>query len=131
MQKAFNSNTFQNEVMQTIENYQDFYDFLESASADRTRHEASVPPSEAVEKAEELLERNDIRHYICPALQSISKDAYDIGKVLAAVLIPLALSNTISIPLDPVVFGLMAIMISKMGIASLCADFPKEKNIKD
>lgn len=121
MVKNFNSEIFQEEVMQAIEKYKPFYE------DDETRQKPSAPSKEAKKEAQKLLERKDIRHYLCPALQSISTDVYDIGKTIAVILIPLALSKAISIPLDPIIFGLMAIMISKMGIASLCTDFPKEK----
>jgi hypothetical protein len=127
MTEYFNSDTFEYEMMQAIEKYQDFYE----VDSPTRGEEAPTPPKETAKEAKKLLERKDIRHYICPALQSISKDAYDIGKTIAAILIPLALAKTILIPLDPIVFGLMAIMISKMGIASLCADYENKKDEKD
>jgi hypothetical protein len=82
-----------------------------------------VTEVEARKVAEQLVERKDIRQYLCPALQAASKDAFEIGRTMVAILIPLALAGTIVIPLHPLVIGIAAVMIARMGVASFCAGY--------
>jgi hypothetical protein len=90
-----------------------------------------VTEVEARKVAEQLVERKDIRQYLCPALQAASKDAFEIGRTMVAILIPLALAGTIVIPLHPLVIGIAAVMIARMGVASFCAGYDKEAKAKE
>lgn len=132
MTSKFEIESFQNNVAKGIDEYKDIFDPLKEQSLDdllhQTRGKTNHPPEKPVQEAKRLLKNKDVRIYICPALLVLSKDAYEIGKTITAILLPLALSKTISIQLDPIIFSLMAIMISKMGIASLCAEHLKEKS---
>jgi hypothetical protein len=80
--------------------------------------------------AYEFLMQKDISPYICPALKSITNDAYDIGKTLVPVLVPLALVGTITIPLNSVFFGMLALIIAKSGISTICPDEDIERKQK-
>lgn len=82
-----------------------------------------------IQAAYEFLMRQDIKPYICPVLKSLTNDVCDIGKTLVPVLVPLALAGTISIPLDPIFFGILALMITKAGISTICPD--DQKNDKE
>jgi hypothetical protein len=63
-----------------------------------------------------------IRRRICAALKSVSQDAHEIAKVLTPVFVPLILTRTIPIPLEPLIISHIAVIVSRMGIAALCAD---------
>lgn len=77
---------------------------------------------EGVIKSEKLLK------YLCPALRSVSDDAFEIAKVITPILLSLAIVGTISLPLAPTLFASIAIFISKMGIAAFCVDYPSTKD---
>jgi hypothetical protein len=81
-------------------------------------------------KAENLIKRKNIRATICPGLKSISSDVFDIAKVITPLLVGATLAKTITIPLDPMLFGCIAMVIMRMGIATLCAQYQGEANKK-
>lgn len=81
-------------------------------------------------QAEKLVSRKDIRQHLCPALQTVADDAFDIAKVVTPILVPMVLAGTISIPLNPLFFATIALVIARMGVASLCAGYPKRNEDK-
>jgi hypothetical protein len=81
-------------------------------------------------EAKAITARKDIRQALCPALKSASNDAFEIAKITTPILVPLALVGTIAIPLNPLLFAIIALVIARMGIASLCADFDKKDKEK-
>lgn len=81
------------------------------------------------QKARELIARKDILDYLCPALQTTSDDAFEIVKVITPILVGLVMAGTLSVPLIPVLFASIGLVVARMGIASLCADY--DKNEKD
>jgi len=83
-----------------------------------------------IKRAKELLTRQDIRAYLCPALQTVSGDVFTIANTITQVLAPLAIAGALSIPLEPVLFASIALVISRVGIASICADYKKEDKEK-
>jgi 7-cyano-7-deazaguanine synthase in queuosine biosynthesis len=93
----------------------------------RKREEEEV---EAAVQAEKLVSQKDIGQYLCPALQTVADDAFDIAKVVTPILVPMVLAGTISIPLNPLFFATIALVIARMGVASLCAGYPKRNEDK-
>lgn len=79
-------------------------------------------------KSEELVKRPDIRALLCPALQTASDDAFEIAKIATPILVGLVLAGTLTIPLIPTLFASIALTISRLGIASLCADLNESKD---
>lgn len=77
--------------------------------------------------AQEVVKRPEVWRHLCPALESASDDAFEIAKIITPVLVTLVLAGNLSIPLEPVLFATISIVIARMGIASLCVDFEKEK----
>ena len=71
--------------------------------------------------------RSDLRTHLCPALRSVSGDVFDIAKITTPILLSLALAGTIVLPVEPFAFALLAIIISRSGIAALCAEYQPEK----
>lgn len=63
-----------------------------------------------------------LRAYLCPSLQSLSSDAFEIARVITPLLASLKLSGKIPIDLDPWLFAGIAILIARTGIAAFCAD---------
>ena len=63
-----------------------------------------------------------LRAYLCPSLQSISSDAFEIARVITPLLAGLKLSGKVPIDLDPWLFAGIAILIARTGIAGFCAD---------
>ncbi len=122
---------FQNDVIKGINKYKDAFEPSDEQSLEdllnQTRRKTTPPPDKSVEEAKKLLKSKDVRHYICPALLSLSKDAYEIGKAITSILLPLAIAKTITIHLDPIVISLASIMIAKMGVASLCTEYSKKE----
>ena len=89
--------------------------------------------SDSTEKAtaaENIVRRVDVRKYLCPVLQSVSDDAFDLSKTVTPILVTLSFTGTISIPLEPTLFANIILIISRMGIAALCVGYlekPTEK----
>lgn len=80
----------------------------------------------SLQQAKDLVTRKDIRKYLCPALQTVANDAFEISKVITPILVGLVIAGTIVIPLIPVLIASMALVIARMGISGLCADFIQE-----
>jgi hypothetical protein len=80
--------------------------------------------------AKAILQRKAILVYLCPALESAGHDAFEIAKIITPILSGLVIAGTISIPLVPVLFASMALVISRSGRVSLCAEYAK-KDKKD
>jgi hypothetical protein len=84
--------------------------------------------AETGQQAEALLQRQDVRAQLCPALNRVADDAFEIGKTLTPVLISLALAGSIAIPLTPLFVAVSAILIARIGISTLCAGYePADK----
>lgn len=79
------------------------------------------------QKAEKLIKRKDVRDYLCPALQTLSGDTSTFGNTATQVLLAAVMAGQLSIPLVPVLFASIALVVSRMGIATLCADYDKKK----
>lgn len=79
-----------------------------------------------LEKPRELVNRRDIRTRLCPALRSVTNDAYDIGKVVTPLLFGAILGHQIFMPLDDVLFAGISLVIARMGISSICAGYGDE-----
>jgi len=91
-------------------------------AASRQNREVSAKNSDAdnIEAAKKLVNRKDIQMIICPALQSISDDAFEIAKVITPLLSGLAVAGVLAIPLIPSLFAAIALVVARMGVASLC-----------
>jgi hypothetical protein len=81
------------------------------------------------DEATKILLRKDVRKRLCPGLQSVSSDVNDIAKAITPILVPLILTGMLTIPLQPLLFAYIAVIIARMGIASICDDY-KDKEAK-
>jgi hypothetical protein len=77
--------------------------------------------TENAQKAKELLARADIRaNYLCPALNKVSDNSFEIAKTLTPTLLMLHTTKVIVVPLGPLFIAIVAMMAANAGIASLC-----------
>ncbi len=67
---------------------------------------------------------------ICAALKSGVDDVFSIAKVVIPILLPLSMAGTITVPPDTLSYATIALVISKMDVATLCVGYGKkeEKN---
>ena len=72
----------------------------------------------------------DIRRYICPALETISDDAFEITKAITPILVTLNATGVISLQLNAILVASIALVVARMGISSVCADLDKEVDDK-
>lgn len=82
--------------------------------------------SKSKKKAKRIVARQDIKKYLCPALQSVSNDVYEIAKAITPILVTLSFAGPIQVSLEPMLFAMIALIISRMGVAGLCVDYPKK-----
>jgi hypothetical protein len=85
----------------------------------------------ARENGKEIVSKPDFKRRACAALNSASNDVFSIAKVLTPVLAGLVAAGTIVIPLNPLVFGAVALAVSRMGISTLCAEYKEKKKDED
>ena len=82
------------------------------------------------QKAEEYVRKKEIMEHICPGLQTISNDAFEITKVITPILLGLAVTGTISIPMIPILFASIGLVIARMGTKTLCANYDENDDKK-
>ncbi|MEB3177634.1 MAG: hypothetical protein VKL59_01110 [Nostocaceae cyanobacterium] len=100
-----------------------------SESVDESQPKAfSSGFEESKKEAEEILARQDIKAILCPALKNITNDAYDLANAITPLLFGAVIAGTIVVPLNPVFFGWVAIVIAKAGAASLCQGYDTGNN---
>jgi hypothetical protein len=80
---------------------------------------------QAISQAESVVSRKDILARLCPALRSASDDIREVATVVSAALLPLALSGVIAIPVTPLAFAAVALVIVRASVATLCSDVAK------
>jgi hypothetical protein len=73
--------------------------------------------------AQQLIAQDDIKRRLCPALHSAGSNASEIAKIITPILAPLILDGTLAIPLDPLLFAMGSLEISRIGIASYCQGY--------
>jgi hypothetical protein len=74
------------------------------------------------QKARRLLAQKEVRARLCQALQTTANDSFEIAKIITPLLIELSKAGTISIPLIPVLFASVTLVIARMSIAGLCTE---------
>jgi|GEM_PF-6347467 len=79
----------------------------------------------AMREAKEIVTKNNLKAYLCPALQTLSNDTFEIAKVSTPILLGLVAGGILTIPLSPMLFAAIAFIIARSGIASFCAGYKK------
>lgn len=102
---------------------------------------AAGEPIEALEGAEDAIALrdpdaavrrhpafHDLRRYLCPSLQSISHDAFEVARIITPLLVGLKLSGKLAIDLDPWIFAGIALLVERMGVAAFCAGYGADED---
>ncbi len=74
----------------------------------------------AIAESRILLQQPAITERLCPALRSVSDDIRDVAKIVSAAMLPLALVPGSVIPLSPLVFAAVALVLVRAGVNSIC-----------
>jgi hypothetical protein len=74
-------------------------------------------------EAEIFLKREEIMQLICPHLQFVANNAFDISTVVTPILASVA--GPMGIPLNTLLFAAIAVVLSKHGVSNICADYAK------
>ena len=91
------------------------------ASQDDTARIVAEIEDNAREAASLLTRKEIVIKKICPALSRVTDDVFSLSSQVTPVIVALALSGAVPIPLNPVFIALVVLMISRMGVATLCA----------
>jgi len=92
----------------------------------------AVPDDETVEVRGPLhaarRHRAALRHYLCPALNRVSGDAFEIARIVTPLLAGLKLSGhaPADVDLDPWLFAGVSLLVARMGVAAFCAEDEKD-----
>lgn len=70
--------------------------------------------------AKKLTKWEDIKSNLCLSLQSVSDDIFDVTNTTVSVLAPLSIAGTLAIPLQPMLWGWVILIISRVGIKNFC-----------
>jgi hypothetical protein len=90
---------------------------------EKSKNEIEQEVEETAREAKSLLKRKDIlAKNICPALSRVTDDAFSIARSVSPVLTTLAITGTVAIPLNPLFVALVAIMLARMGVATVCRE---------
>ena len=72
--------------------------------------------------AEELLEQRTVKQLLCSELKPSESDVLKVASVITPVLAAAAQTKTISLSLDPLLFGVCAQVIARTGIDEYCGE---------
>lgn len=73
-------------------------------------------------KAERYLATPTLKQRICAALTGAGNDIFDVAKFLTPVVYTTSIAGVVAIPLNPVLYAWMALLIARMGINAYCTD---------
>ena len=71
-------------------------------------------------EARSILNSQVVKQALCPYLQPISGEVSDIAKAVTAAMIPLQVAGQLNIRLEPLLFAMVAVILTKIGIAKYC-----------
>ncbi|MEH2026327.1 hypothetical protein [Nostoc sp.] len=123
-QNEFNIHEFQEKVLKAVE----VISYSEKLTSDIIQPQSTDGFEKSKQEVEEALKSKDIKKRICPALKSVTDEASNIANAITPVLVGAVLGGTLVIPLNPIFFGWMAVVIAKAGAAALCADYDSKEN---
>lgn len=83
--------------------------------------------NDLIVKSEKIIKKQKIKTKLCEALKSTSKDLTEIAKIVAAVLIPLALADKPIIQLNSYIFAGISVVIFNAGVNSICSEKNENK----
>ena len=115
MPNYFKIEEFQNDVLRTVQAI---------STEESPELQSRQPEYDEKQKAEEELRKNkDLKRIICPVLIDVVDDASDIANAITPILVGAVVAGTLLIPLNPIFFGWLAVVIAKGGTKAICADY--------
>ena len=79
----------------------------------------------SMREAKEIITKNNLKAYLCSALQTLSNDTFEIANVTTPILLGLVGGGILIIPLSPMIFAAIALIIARSGIASFCVGYKR------
>ncbi len=113
----FDLKTFQDQVLQQVKRLE--------VSRYGTLAQPDFKADAAMLEAKVVAEREDVRGYICPSLNSFVDSTYEIAKIITTPLAGAVVAGAITIPLVPVLFAGIAFVIARAGVKGYCSDYDK------
>ncbi len=112
----FNPDLFLKKVQESV----DLIQFSEQLKDEQIQPFGSVGFAASQKEAEKIIQRQDFKQLICSSLTKVTDDAFEISKMMTPILIGAVLAETIVMPLNPILFGWVAILIARSGLAGFC-----------
>lgn len=121
MPNYFKIEEFQNDVLSTVQEISQAISTGEMTELHSTQSEKQKAEKQKAE--DELRENKDLKRIICPVLIDVMDDASFIANAITPLLVEAVLLGTLLIPLNPIFFGWLAVVIAKGGTKAICADY--------
>jgi hypothetical protein len=83
-------------------------------------NQVGSPQADSLKAAAAILKERKVLDIICPGLRGVSNDLTSLAKWLTPGLFPLAIAGTI--PMNPLIFAGVAVLIVHFGINIICPD---------
>ncbi len=113
----FDLKTFQDRVLQQVERLE--------LSQYGTLVQPDFEADAAMLEANVVAEREDVRGYICPSLNSVVDNVYEIAKAVTPTLAGAVIAGTVIIPLVPALFAGIAFFIARATVKGYCSGYDK------
>lgn len=78
---------------------------------------------ELTRRAKEIAEQKEVKSHLCPVLQGVESNPVAIAKTITPILVPLAGAKIIDLPLDSELFAMLALVITREGMANYCTGY--------
>lgn len=76
----------------------------------------------AQEEAQKYLNKPTIKQLVCPPLVGIVNDVFSVSQAITPTLITATIAGTIAIPLNPLIYAWIALIIFRAGIGIYCKE---------
>jgi hypothetical protein len=96
---------------------------LSSVAMAESHQKELLDLAEAEKTAEMLLSRHELNAANCAALSTTTSDLKDVTIASGSVLLPLVYSGVVSLPLTPLAFAAVGVLIFRGGVAAYCSKF--------
>ena len=83
--------------------------------------------AKAKRDAEVLIKQESVLDRLCPTLRTVSGDLGTVAKAITPILLPLAIGPQAVIPLTPLAFGALAVMVVRAGVSAICPEYNSKK----
>jgi hypothetical protein len=83
--------------------------------------------AKAKRDAEVLIRQGSVLERLCPTLRTVSGDLGAVAKAITPILLPLAIGPQAVIPLTPLAFGAVAVVVVRAGVSAICPERKSKK----